>query len=1085
MNYVLGLDVGIASVGWAVLELDEKDEPIRIIDLSSRIFDKAEVPRTGASLAQARRIARGVRRRLRRRRFRLHRVRSYLIRQSILTKEELQNIYHCSHEESIYELRYKGLSEKLSATNWGRLLLFFAKHRGFRSNRKNDQSKEDGLMLKAISENEELLKKYRTVGEMIYSDEKFKEYKRNKGGNYQFTVSRSMLIDEIKMLFETQRKLGQFFAEQELEEKYLDIFSAQRNFDEGPGGNGFYSGNQIEKKIGVCTFEKGENGENPPKRAPKASYAFMAFNLWGKINHLRINSKGTRRALTQEEKEKVAKLSWEKASVNFSTIRKELQLSPEDHFTDVRYTYGKTDEECEKGTKWNYCASYHTMRKALDKVYKNRIKELMSEQDEQKQLDDIAYAFTVYKSDEKIKNYLLQCQLEEKDVEALLAGVNNFSGFGHLSNKACYKILLHLKQGYEYAKACEMAGYDFKNISLEDIKDIPNPVVKRAIIQTLKVVHAVVREYGNPVEVHIELARELGRNFKDRKLIENNMEKNQKKNDEIKERIVSKFGIMQPTGQDIVKLKLCEQQDNVCVYSQKSFDRQRLFEEHYVEVDHIIPYSRSFDDTYANKVLVFNKENQNKGNKLPLEYLANQPERKEKFIAWVKSHIKDRKKRDNLLRESYSAEDKHGWKQRNLKDTQYISSYLYRYLMQNITLAPGYTDRKERIISLNGAVTGYVRKRWGIPKIRANGDLHHAVDAVVIACINDRLIKRVTEYSKAKELEYTPSDSGAAKTSMKDGFPEPWYRFRQELEARLSETPDEAIRNLHLATYCNVGNIKTPFVSRMLKCKVTGQANKETIGSGRLKDEEYVIEKTLLTELKLDKNNEIEGYYRPEDDKLLYEALKKQLMNHGGKGDKAFQAPFYKPKSDGTPGPLVKKVKLKVKLNSQVHVYQGRGIAQNGDMIRIDVFCVNKKGKKAYYFVPIYVADTVKKELPNKAVVSKKPYSAWKLMDEKDFIFSLYKNSLIYVEFNSPTSFKVNNNGKKECTLSPQKVIEKAFLYYEEADRYGGTITVVNHDDTYKKRIGIQTTLTCFRKCVIDPLGRIFFVEKEKRQRFQ
>lgn len=1081
MNYVLGLDVGIASVGWAVLELDEKDEPIRIIDLSSRIFDKAEVPRTGASLAQARRIARGVRRRLRRRRFRLHRVRSYLIRQSILTKEELQNIYHCSYEESIYELRYKGLSEKLSATNWGRLLLFFAKHRGFRSNRKNDQSKEDGLMLKAISENEELLKKYRTVGEMIYSDEKFKEYKRNKGGNYQFTVSRSMLIDEIKMLFETQRKLGQFFAEQELEEKYLDIFSAQRNFDEGPGGNGFYSGNQIEKKIGVCTFEKGENGENPPKRAPKASYAFMAFTLWGKINHLRINSKGTRRALTQEEKEKVAKLSWEKASVNFSTIRKELQLSPEDHFIDVRYTYGKTDEECEKGTKWNYCASYHTMRKALDKVYKNRIKELMSEQDEQKQLDDIAYAFTVYKSDEKIKNYLLQCQLEEKDAEALLAGVNNFSGFGHLSNKACYKILLHLKQGYEYAKACEMAGYDFKNISLEDIKDIPNPVVKRAIIQTLKVVRAVVREYGNPVEVHIELARDLGRNFKDRDLIKSNMEKNQKKNDEIKERIVNEFGIMQPKSQDIVKLKLCEQQDNVCVYSQKSFDLHRLFEKNYVEVDHIIPYSRSFDDTYANKVLVFNKENRDKGNKLPLEYLANQPERKEKFIAWVKSHIKDRKKRDNLLRESYSAEDKNGWKQRNLQDTQYISSYLYRYLMQNITLAPGYTDRKERIISLNGVVTGYVRKRWRIPKIRANGDLHHAVDAVVIACINDRLIKRVTEYSKAKELEYTPSDSGAVKKSMKDGFPEPWYCFRQELKARLSETPDEAIRNLHLATYCNVGNIKTPFVSRMLKCKVTGQANKETIGSGRLKDEEYVIEKTLLTELKLDKNNEIEGYYRPEDDKLLYEALKKQLMNHGGKGDKAFQAPFYKPKSDGTPGPLVKKVKLKVKLNSQVHVYQGRGIAQNGDMIRIDVFCVNEKGKKAYYFVPIYVADTVKKELPGKAVVAGKPYSAWKPMDDKDFIFSLYKNNLIYIEFNKPKSFVT----KEGCTLSQTVDVKKAFLYYIGADRFAGTITVVNHDNTYKTRTGIKNTLLCFKKCVVDPLGRISFVEKEKRQRFQ
>ena len=181
--------------------------------------------------------------------------------------------------------------------------------------------------------------------------------------------------------------------------------------------------------------------------------------------------------------------------------------------------------------------------------------------------------------------------MEEKDVEALLAGVNNFSGFGHLSNKACYKILPHLKKGYEYAKACEMAGYDFKNISLEDIKDIPNPVVKRAIIQTLKVVRAVVREYGNPVEVHIELARDLGRNFKDRDLIKSNMEKNQKKNDEIKERIVNEFGIMQPKGQDIVKLKLYEQQQGVCAYSQKSFDLHRLFEKNYVEVDHIIPVS--------------------------------------------------------------------------------------------------------------------------------------------------------------------------------------------------------------------------------------------------------------------------------------------------------------------------------------------------------------------------------------------------------------------------------------------------------------------------------------------------------------
>lgn len=65
--YGIGLDIGIASVGWAVVALNEDAEPYGLIRCGSRVFDKAEQPKTGDSLAASRREARSTRRRLRRR----------------------------------------------------------------------------------------------------------------------------------------------------------------------------------------------------------------------------------------------------------------------------------------------------------------------------------------------------------------------------------------------------------------------------------------------------------------------------------------------------------------------------------------------------------------------------------------------------------------------------------------------------------------------------------------------------------------------------------------------------------------------------------------------------------------------------------------------------------------------------------------------------------------------------------------------------------------------------------------------------------------------------------------------------------
>lgn len=1090
LKYVVGLDIGITSVGWATLLLDSQDEPVRILDLNSRIFDKAEVPKTGASLAAPRRMARGVRRRLRRRKFRLHRVRQYILRHHILDKVGLECLYKPKTDIDIFALRTAGLDRQLKPEEWARILLYMAKHRGFKSNRKSTADETaDGDMLKAIQQNKEILSKYRSVGEMFDKDEKFSDHKRNKGGSYEFTVARSMLEDEIKLLFEKQRDFGSAFAEKDAEEEYIDLFSAQRNFDEGPGGDSPYGGNQIEKMIGLCTFE-GKNGE---KRAPKASYAFMATNLWQKINQIRIIKKGTERHLTAEEAGKIYEKAWNKEAMTYKDIRSEISLGDEASFKGLAYKWTETDkEETESKTKFSWVKEYHTLRKVLDKVEKNRILQLSHDE-----IDNIAYVFSVYKNDDKIREALEETDLDSKDIDVLIENLGTFSKFGHLSLKACYKILPYLEQGMVYSDACTAAGYDFRKSAQGSIADIPNPVVKRAISQTMKVLKAIKQKYGcPPVEIHIEMARELAKSFDERQKLTKSMEENQSHNERIKERLQKEFNVPYPSGQDIVKLKLYEEQNETCAYSQKHIDAHRLFHENnYAEVDHIIPYSRSFDDTYNNKVLVLTAENRQKGNRTPMEYLSGDEARKKQFVAWVKSDVKKPRKRENLLREKFTDDAENDWKARHLQDTQYISRFMLNYLQNNYELTPGNTDRKRRIIPVNGAVTAYVRKRLGISKIRENGDLHHAVDAAVIAAVTQGVVNSVSKYSKRHELQYHVDEHGncvdlvtgelmgdAFKENHKiKGFPEPWPQFRAELEARVSENATEAIRILNLPTYSPDEEIKTPFVSRMVRHKTTGQAHEDTIrGKSNVADNVYV-KKVALTELKL-KDGEIEGYYNPSSDRLLYEALKKRLEQFGGKGKDAFKEPFHKPKSDGSPGPIVKKCKVLDKINLAVQVHGGNGATSNanGSMIRVDIFKVQEKnGKHSYYSVPIYVADTVKAELPKKAVY-RRPYDEWPEMKEADFAFSLYPNDVVYIG-----GKEIKMNVMPGCTLESEKSMRDEVLYFKGLDIATGAIQVVNHDGTYKQRsLGIKQ-LPIIEKYEVSVLGDIVKAPYRPREIFK
>lgn len=1134
LNYRIGLDIGITSVGWAVLENNSKDEPIRIVDLGVRLFEAAEVPKTGAALAEGRRNARTTRRRLRRRKHRLDRIKWLLQENGMIQIDKFMERYYSANLPDVYQLRYEALERKVKEEELAQILIHIAKHRGFRSTRKaelKDKSdKEMGAVLSAIEKNKKLMEEhsYRTIGEMLYKDQAFrtecrwneKGYvltPRNKQGDYKHTILRALLEEEVKYIFHQQRNLGNVKATKELEESYLSIMLSQRSFDMGPGNQADgstspYAMEGFGERVGLCALEPRENQQ---PRGAKAAYTSEMFVALQKINHLRLVKKGgDSRGLTTEERQVIIELLHKQKEVKYAAVRKALNLSNDDKFNTLNYS-GKEESEEEKikkteNTKFISIPNYQEYKKKMSKMSQQF--QFPLEEQTIILLDKIGTILTLYKNDDTRTRELQKLDLEPEIIDGLLE--MNPKKFQHVSLKAMRKLMPYLEEGLTYDKACEKAGYNFKGNERTEktkllkgkeitdiINEINNPVVKRSVSQTVKVINAIIQKYGSPQAVNIELAREMSRNYKDRQKMEKQMKVRQEENENAKKEI-QELGNAFPSGQDIIKYRLWHDQEGMCLYSGKKIPLEELFTGAY-DIDHILPYSITFDDSYRNKVLVTAEENRQKGNHIPYEYFGkSDSERWKQFERRVNFFVRDYKKQQKLLKQSFTEEERKQFKMRNLNDTKYITRVIYNMIRENLILEPlNRPEKKKQVYAVNGSITAYLRKRWGLAAKDRSVDTHHAMDAVVIACCTDGMIQKISRNIQGGELLYSRGfqtvDVETGEIFSRDDFtreqwdkefgikvPKPWEYFKEELEIRMGENPltyieehSDVSRNLDYPAWFYENHMIRPiFVSRMPKRKVTGAAHEDTIRSPRHYQETgYVLTKTALTDLKLDKKTgEIINYYNPESDKYLYQALKEQLIKYEGDAKKAFEQPFYKPKADGTQGNLVRKVKTYDKLTIGVPVNASNGIAANanGAMIRVDVFCV--KGK--YYFVPVYISDVVKKRLPMKAAVPHKPYSEWKEMQDKDFIFSLYSRDLI--------SFKAKSGKKVTCADGTSKTINEEVVYYYGADISSACFSGKSHDGKFSYRgLGIQS-LEYLKKHQVDILGTVTEVKKERRMGF-
>ncbi len=715
--------------------------------------------------------------------------------------------------------------------------------------------------------------------------------KRNKKDKYTNSISRDLLRDEIGVLFEKQNEFGNQYADMIFRDKYKEIAFTQRPIqfnadlvgkctfekDEYRGAKNCFSAEKstILSKINNTDLIDKDTGEIVrlfdyatlenlldvfySAKTKEVKYTTLRKQLkipdnfdFKQLNyHQNFEYKTNIKAkivdfyqledwLSLEQKVLLKKQVLDDKKEKFkrykySSIRSILSLPDSQKFNGVKY-----DTKVENNTTFGKLNGYHSIRKELNKEV---FESLFANKDK---FNKIAEIITYQKDDksatqdlkEQVFNALnLDTVVTDKAINGLLN--ISFSGFNSLSIKALDNILPHQERGLKYHvaikevykhhsqfKATNPQQY-LRPLNKEENYQITNPTVKRVFSQFRKVLNAVIRKHGSFDAMHIEMAREL-KNSKKRKFeIETGQKEYQQEKEVIKAKFLESFGY-EGSGRDLLKLRLYEQQHGKCIYSKKEIKINRLLEDGYVEIDHILPWSRTFDNSLNNKALCLSGENQNKGNKTPFEYLTNSDsdkgsekwqkykdsEKWQEYKNYVSSfaNIKQAKRnkllnttlpkrRGNDLSNDDIENPESGFLARNLNDTAYASKFIKNFVEKNLIFAEN-SEIKQKVKVRSGALTNQLRYNWNIEEKNRGNNLHHAEDAIILAFATQGEVQRMSTISaKRADFKYQTSDERKVK------FTPPFTDFRN--------TVDESIDKI--------------FVSFAPRRKISGAAHKATI----------------------------------------------------------------------------------------------------------------------------------------------------------------------------------------------------------------------------------------------------------------
>ena len=853
---ILGLDLGVGSVGWAVIETDEKYNPKDILGMGSRIvsltpdesrnFTKGK----GETVCASRTAARTSRKMLDRFQMRRDRLNTLLKRLGMFS--ENYNVGKTPLE--VWQLRADAATQgrKLTLKEIGNVLRHLNSKRGYRHSKADT---EDGKQTKWVKNVNTRWKELQNLGETpgqnaarllketeIILDSGKKVYTYRIKDKNDRVLPRQAYEAEFDIIMDCQSKFWPDVLTPENIQSLKTVIFYQRPLK------------SCKHLVSICEFESkvytDKNGRKVvggPKVAPRTSPLAQLCHIYETVNNITLvnplnKRKSKSRALedlydfpdgrlpkearllqhqyelSPRERNEIAKFLWTHDKMTETDLLKILGLKKADGF--------KVDGNVGKGIQGNL--TYCQLRNALERVpdserllkfdillhdsgrIDQETGEIVREVDPS-YMDQPLYKLwhLVYSSstrDELAKNLASKYNIEDEEtVDALFAIDFTKQGFANKSAKFMRRILPYLMEGLHYSEAAMVVGINHsdsltkeENLRRELLGRLPNlkkgelrqPTVEKILNQMINVVNAVMEKWGRMDEIRVELARELKQSKEKRAQTTADLSKRESENKALAD-YLNEYGV-RASRRNIQKLRLYNESGGTCIYCGQPVSRAEFLGGHGGEIEHIIPRSLLFDDSFSNKVCSHRSCNHEKGQRTGYDYMCSKGEDElASYVCRVTELFKNgtisRTKRDRLLCEgSKIPED---FIERDLRQSQYIAKKS-REILREVCYD---------VNASSGSVTDFFRHAWGYDMIlhnlnidryskadlvsdftyehegqthserriadwtKRNDHRHHAIDALVIALTRQGYIQHLNNLSQHRDEMYSE-----ATTDLKD-----------------------------------------------------------------------------------------------------------------------------------------------------------------------------------------------------------------------------------------------------------------------------------------------------------------------------
>lgn len=721
-SYRLGIDAGSNSLGWFIIWLeadgDKKWKPVSLGPGGVRVFPDGRDPQSGTSNAVDRRDARSARRRRDRFLQRRQQLMDSLVTHGLMPATEAER--KALEALDPYELRAKAIDGALPAAHVGRALFHLNQRRGFLSNRKAERKEDDKG---AIKQGETKLKakmreeNARTLGEFFWTRQQRRDpvRARNVSGGpkaeYDFYPTRDLLSDEFDRIWSEQSKHHPSMTP-DARKTIEHIIFYQRPLKQPP--------------VGKCTldpaiepFEKDSEGYRCPWAHPLA----QRFRILQEARNLEIRETGkTSRKLTKDEGDLVIKTLLQSKEVKFDNLRRLLKLPEETKFN--------LESERRIALDGDETATRLSDKKRFGKAWRGLPLE--------RQIEIVEKLLDTENEVEIVAWLQTECGLDEDTAERV-ANTSLPESHCRLGLRAIRKLLPHMEAGFGYHDAALKAGYDHAKLPTGEILDrlpyygewipddvvgtadprdasekrygrFPNPTVHIGLGQLRRVVNELVREFGPPTEIAIEFTRALKLSTKQRTEVQREQRRNQEKNDQRRKELLALGFSDNP--RNLLKMRLWEElnlrdpMDRKCPYTGEQISIEKLLSEE-VDIDHILPFQMTLDDSPANKIICMRYANRHKRKQTPFEAFGDNPGAYNWQEISARAALLPKNKRwrfDADAKEQF--EKRGGFLARQLNETGWLARVAKQYL--------GAITSPNDIWVVPGRLTSMIRGKWAL-----------------------------------------------------------------------------------------------------------------------------------------------------------------------------------------------------------------------------------------------------------------------------------------------------------------------------------------------------------------------------------